>query len=108
MRLWDVAAGKERHRIEGDALGHQPHVPSVAFAPDSLDVLDPAILSVVPGSLAPAIVSAGQTRPLFLSLRNDVTAQREIRRYAAAVEQLFGESMPITHAAFVANDRRAP
>src|SRR5438067_1017902 len=44
----------------------------------------------------------------FVSLRNAETAQREIRRYAAAVEQLFGECMPITHAAFVANDRRAP
>ena len=44
----------------------------------------------------------------FLSLRNSETAQREIRRYAAAVEELFAEKMPITHAAFVANDRRAP
>jgi thymidylate synthase (FAD) len=44
----------------------------------------------------------------FLSLRNAVTAQREIRRYAAACEQLFGECMPITHAAFLANERRAP
>ena len=44
----------------------------------------------------------------FLSLRNSDTAQREIRRYAAAVEELFAERMPITHAAFVANDRRAP
>ena len=44
----------------------------------------------------------------FLSLRNAVTAQREIRSYAAAVEQLFAEKMPITHSAFVANERRAP
>jgi thymidylate synthase ThyX len=44
----------------------------------------------------------------FLSLRNSETAQREIRRYAAAVEELFATRMPITHAAFVANDRRAP
>jgi thymidylate synthase (FAD) len=44
----------------------------------------------------------------FLSLRNAVTAQREIRRYAAACEQLFGEQMPVTHAAFLANERRAP
>ena len=44
----------------------------------------------------------------FLSLRNAETAQREIRRYAAAVEELFATRMPITHAAFVANDRRAP
>jgi thymidylate synthase (FAD) len=44
----------------------------------------------------------------FLSLRNAVTAQREIRRYADAVERLFAAQMPITHAAFLANDRRAP
>jgi thymidylate synthase (FAD) len=44
----------------------------------------------------------------FLSLRNSDTAQREIRRYAEAVEQLFAERMPITHAAFVAGERRAP
>jgi thymidylate synthase (FAD) len=44
----------------------------------------------------------------FLSLRNAVTAQREIRRYADAVEQLFAAKMPITHSAFVANERRAP
>jgi thymidylate synthase (FAD) len=44
----------------------------------------------------------------FVSLRAAETAQREIRRYAEAVEQLFAEKMPITHAAFVANDRTAP
>ena len=44
----------------------------------------------------------------FLSLRNSETAQREIRRYAEAVEDLFAAKMPVTHAAFVANDRRAP
>jgi thymidylate synthase (FAD) len=44
----------------------------------------------------------------FLSLRNSETAQREIRRYAEAVEELFAARMPVTHAAFVANDRRAP
>ena len=44
----------------------------------------------------------------FVSLRNSETAQREIRRYAEAVEQFFAEKMPVTHAAFVANDRRAP
>ena len=44
----------------------------------------------------------------FLSLRNSETAQREIRRYAEAVEELFASRMPITHAAFVANERRAP
>ena len=44
----------------------------------------------------------------FVSLRNSETAQREIRRYAGAVEHFFAEQMPVTHAAFVANDRRAP
>lgn len=44
----------------------------------------------------------------FVSLRNAETAQREIRRYAAAVETFLGELMPVTHAAFVANDRTAP
>jgi thymidylate synthase (FAD) len=44
----------------------------------------------------------------FLSLRNAETAQREIRRFAEAVEQLFAERMPVTHAAFVEFERRAP
>jgi thymidylate synthase (FAD) len=44
----------------------------------------------------------------FVSLRNSEFAQLEIRRYAEAVEGLFAERMPVTHAAFVANDRTAP
>jgi flavin-dependent thymidylate synthase len=44
----------------------------------------------------------------FVSLRNSEFAQLEIRRYAEAVEACFAEKMPITHAAFVANDRTAP
>jgi thymidylate synthase (FAD) len=44
----------------------------------------------------------------FLSLRNSETAQREIRRYAEAAERFLAEKMPVTHAAFVANDRTAP
>jgi thymidylate synthase (FAD) len=44
----------------------------------------------------------------FVSLRNAEFAQLEIRRYAEAVEAFFAERMPITHAAFVANDRIAP
>jgi thymidylate synthase (FAD) len=44
----------------------------------------------------------------FISLRNAAAAQREIRRYAEAVEELFAARMPATHAAFVAADRRAP
>jgi thymidylate synthase (FAD) len=44
----------------------------------------------------------------FLSLRNSETAQREIRRYAEACERFLEEKMPISYAAFVANDRTAP
>jgi thymidylate synthase (FAD) len=44
----------------------------------------------------------------FLSLRNAETAQREIRRYAEACERFLEQKMPVTHAAFVANDRTAP
>jgi thymidylate synthase (FAD) len=44
----------------------------------------------------------------FLSLRNAETAQREIRRYAEACERFLEEKMPVTYAAFVANDRTAP
>jgi thymidylate synthase (FAD) len=44
----------------------------------------------------------------FLSLRNSETAQREIRRYAEAAERFLAEKMPVTYAAFVANDRTAP
>jgi thymidylate synthase (FAD) len=44
----------------------------------------------------------------FVSLRAAETAQREIRRYAEAVERFLEGQMPITHAAFVANDRTAP
>ena len=44
----------------------------------------------------------------FVSLRAAETAQREIRRYAEAVESFLAERMPVTHAAFVANDRTAP
>jgi thymidylate synthase (FAD) len=44
----------------------------------------------------------------FISLRAAETAQLEIRRYADAVEMFFADKMPVTHAAFVANDRTAP
>jgi thymidylate synthase (FAD) len=44
----------------------------------------------------------------FVSLRNSEFAQLEIRRYAEAVEAFFGEQMPVTHAAFVANERLSP
>ena len=44
----------------------------------------------------------------FLSLRAHDTAQLEIRRYAEVLETFFAEQMPITHEAFVANERTAP
>jgi thymidylate synthase (FAD) len=44
----------------------------------------------------------------FVSLRNSETAQREIRRYAEACERFLEDKMPVTYAAFVANDRTAP
>jgi thymidylate synthase (FAD) len=44
----------------------------------------------------------------FVSLRAAETAQREIRRYADACERFFAEQMPVTHAAFVANNRQSP
>ena len=44
----------------------------------------------------------------FVSLRNSETAQREIRRYAEACELFLEQHMPVTYAAFVANDRTAP
>jgi thymidylate synthase (FAD) len=44
----------------------------------------------------------------FVSLRAAETAQREIRRYADAVERLFADKMPVTYEAFVASDRTAP
>ncbi len=44
----------------------------------------------------------------FLSLRNTEYAQQEIREYARIVEELFSDEMPITHAAFIDNNRTAP
>jgi thymidylate synthase (FAD) len=44
----------------------------------------------------------------FVSLRASESAQREIRRYAEAVEHFLEQQMPVTHAAFVAGGRRAP
>jgi thymidylate synthase (FAD) len=44
----------------------------------------------------------------FVSLRAAEAAQREIRKYAEAVESFLAEKMPVTYAAFVANHRTAP
>jgi thymidylate synthase (FAD) len=44
----------------------------------------------------------------FCSLRNSEHAQFEIREYARAAEGFLLRLMPVTHAAFVANERTAP
>ena len=44
----------------------------------------------------------------FVALRAAETAQREIRRYADAVETFLAAKMPVTHAAFVERGRVAP
>ena len=44
----------------------------------------------------------------FCGLRNHEAAQYEIRQYAAAAEDFLAEVMPVTHAAFLENDRCAP
>lgn len=44
----------------------------------------------------------------FLSLRNAPTAQWEIQQYADIVEHCFADAMPVTHQAFVDNNRTAP
>jgi len=44
----------------------------------------------------------------FCGLRNSDQAQFEIREYARAAESFLQALMPVTHAAFVANGRRAP
>lgn len=44
----------------------------------------------------------------FLSLRNEDNAMKEIREYAQAIEHLWGGLMPVTHTAFINNNRVAP
>lgn len=44
----------------------------------------------------------------FVSLRAAESAQREIRRYAEACERFLAAKMPVTHGAFVDNNRVAP
>ena len=44
----------------------------------------------------------------FVALRAAESAQREIRRYALAVEAFLAREMPVTYAAFIANDRNSP
>jgi len=49
----------------------------------------------------------GRSLMNFISLRNSSHAQREIQKFAQAVEAIFARLMPITHKAFIANDRMA-
>lgn len=67
-----VPKGRYRARLflDGTESG-QAFADTVPFAPDSIDVLDPALLTVLAGSLAPDTVSAGQSRPVSLTLKND-------------------------------------
>jgi thymidylate synthase (FAD) len=44
----------------------------------------------------------------FLSLRNSINAQYEIRTYAEAVERLFASRMPVTYACFEEFGRQVP
>jgi len=68
-----VGAAKGRHPaqlvLDGVESG-QPFSATIPFAPDSVSVLDPALLSVLAASLFPDTVSAGQTRPVAITLRN--------------------------------------
>jgi hypothetical protein len=48
----------------------EAYADSIPLDPPGVAVVDPALLSVAPGSLAPGIVSAGQTRSLAVRLAN--------------------------------------
>jgi thymidylate synthase (FAD) len=44
----------------------------------------------------------------YLSLRNDESAQAEIREFAEALESIFAWYMPVTYNSFLKNERTAP
>ena len=44
----------------------------------------------------------------FCSLRSAETAQREIREYSIAVEEIFSNIMPVTADSWIANNRITP
>jgi len=44
----------------------------------------------------------------YLTLRNDINAQQEIRQYAQALEIIFSRYMPVTYEAYKNNERIAP
>ena len=47
----------------------QPFAATIPLAPDSVDVVDPALLAVT-GTVAPAVLSAGQSRSLSVTVTN--------------------------------------
>ena len=65
---------------------------------------------VLPVGIYSQMIASCNARSLmhFLSLRNAPTAMYEIRVYAAAMEEILKEHMPITADAFVQNGRKAP
>lgn len=65
---------------------------------------------VLPLNLYTAFVWTVNARSLmnFISLRGNVDAQKEIRDYALALEELFAEKMPITYEEFITNGAVAP
>ena len=104
----------ERRACRGDARGAarclQAGVRDVRAACSQQGVAKEIARNVLPVAIYTQFYWTVNARSLmnFLSLRNAETAQREIRRYAEAVERFFAGAMPVTHAAFVGNERRAP
>lgn len=66
--------------------------------------------SVLPVGMFTQFYATCNARSLmnFVHLRADVTAQKEIRDYALALEGFLAQTMPVTYEAFIANDRKAP
>jgi hypothetical protein len=67
-----LAATKGRYAawllLRGSESG-QPFAALIPLAPDSLDVIDPALLAVT-GAVTPSVVSAGQSRALSVTVSN--------------------------------------
>jgi thymidylate synthase (FAD) len=102
-----------------DELAEQAREELQAVYEQAFDAYERLVEAGVARELARAVMPVGaytqfywtvNARALmnFVSLRNSEFAQLEIRRYAEAVEAFFAEQMPVTHAAFVANDRMSP
>ncbi len=102
-----------------DELAAQARAELQAVYDQAFDAYERLVEAGVARELARAVMPVGaytqfywtvNARALmnFVSLRNSEFAQLEIRRFAEAVEIFFAERMPLTHAAFVANDRTSP